>query len=83
VRFNLSDISKSSVRRSSQENEKIQGLVSNSSPILLKFKEDGLFHQLRLDNKNINRINNHNTIPCYNINSRDNNRTGKVYKNGN
>ena len=81
VRFNLNEISKSAVRKSSQENEPH---ISNTSPILLKFKEDGLFHELRLDGKNINRISIHNTTPCHNKNvPRDVHKTGKIRKNEN
>jgi len=64
------------VRKLSQENEKNEACISNSSPILLKFNKDGIFHQLKLDDKNIKRIKIHNTTPCFN-NPKD-----MIYKNG-
>ena len=82
MRFNLNEISKSAIRKKSQEHEKNECHISNSSPILFKFKEDSLFHELRLDNKNIKEINVHNTTPCYNV-PKDNNKTRKVYDDDN
>lgn len=38
---------------------------------------------MRLDAKNIKRINDHNTTPCYNNNNKDIYKTGKAYKNDN
>lgn len=76
MRLNLNEISKSEVRKLSQENEKNNGYISTSSPILLKFKEDGLFHELKIDDKSTNKIIIHNSTPSYN-NSKVFYKTGK------
>ena len=76
MRLNLNEISKSAVRKLSQEKEKNDDYISTSSPVILKFKEDGLFHELKIDDKSNNKINIHNSTPSYN-NSKVFYKTGK------